>query len=155
MGWRAFSAQYQQNPIPAEGNLIRREWLRYYEQAPAVGPNDMLVISWDTAMKAEQLSDYTVGTMWLVKGNTCYLLDLMRAKLAFPQLKRAVLSARAKWPGASILVEDKGSGTSLIQQLREEHVSVISVKAVEDKITRLFATQPMFESGSVVFPKNA
>ena len=67
MGSMAFSAQYLQRPIPAEGNLIRREWLRYYQIAPQPAPEDLIVISLDTAMKATEIADYSVGTVWLMK----------------------------------------------------------------------------------------
>ena len=64
MGTMDFSAQYLQRPIPAEGNLIRREWLKYYQVPPDRQPKDMIVISWDTAMKSTELADYSVGTVW-------------------------------------------------------------------------------------------
>jgi len=90
-----------------------------------------------------------------VRGQTSYLLDLVRDKFEFPALKRAVLSTRQRFPSANILIEDKGSGMSLIQQLRAENIGVIAIKVLDDKITRLYATTPMFEAGSVLFPKQA
>ena len=155
MGEMTFSAQYQQRPVPLEGYLIKRAWLQYYDVPPDPQPNDMFVWSWDTALKASQLANYSVGTLWHVRGNTCYLREVIRDRYDFPSLKRAVLAARNRWPQSALLVEDKGSGTSLIQQLRTENVEVIAVQPVDDKITRLYATQPMFEGGSVVFPKQA
>ena len=155
MGTMAFSAQYLQRPVPLAGNLIKGSWFRFYDQAPRIEETDFLVISWDTAMKADQLADHSVGTIWLVRGQTSYLLDLVRDKFEFPALKRAVLSTRQRFPSANILIEDKGSGMSLIQQLRAENIGVISIKALDDKITRLYATTPMFEAGSVLFPKQA
>jgi predicted phage terminase large subunit-like protein len=155
MGSMAFSAQYQQRPVPAAGNLIRREWLKFYEHSPAPQPGDLLLISWDTAMTATELADYSVGTVWLAKGQTCYLLDLIRGRFDYPTLKRSVLHVREKWPNATILVEDKGSGTSLIQDLRHANVSVVQIKPEHDKVTRVFATQSLFEGGSVMFPRHA
>lgn len=114
MGTMDFSAQYLQRPIPAEGNLIKRDWLRYYQTPPARQPRDMIVISWDTAMKATELADYSVGTIWHVQDSKSYLLDLVRGRYDYPDLKRAVVSTKIRWPDGHILVEDKGSGTSLI-----------------------------------------
>ena len=114
MGTMAFSAQYLQRPMPLAGNLIKGSWFRFYDQAPRIEETDFLVISWDTAMKADQLADHSVGTIWLVRGQTSYLLDLVRDKFEFPALKRAVLSTRQRFPSANILIEDKGSGMSLI-----------------------------------------
>ena len=52
---------------------------------------DMIVISWDTAMKSTELADYSVGTVWHVQGNKFFLLDLIRGHYDYPELKRAVL----------------------------------------------------------------
>jgi len=155
MGTMDFSAQYLQRPIPAEGNLIKREWLKYYQVPPDRQPKDMIVISWDTAMKSTELADYSVGTVWHVRGNKFFLLDLVRGRYDYPELKRAVLSTKHRWPGGHMLVEDKGSGTSLIQDLRRDGVPVISIRPEGDKVSRLFANQAQFESGSVWFPQDA
>jgi predicted phage terminase large subunit-like protein len=155
MGSMAFSAQYLQRPVPAEGNLIKREWLRFSDLPSPGKSRDLVIASWDTALKATELSDYSVGTVWLVRGETCYLLDLVRARLEYPALKRAVLEMRARWRVAHTLIEDKGSGTTLIQDLHRENVKVIPIKAETDKETRLYSVQGKFEAGSVIFPKNA
>jgi predicted phage terminase large subunit-like protein len=155
MGLMDFSAQYLQRPIPAEGNLIKREWLKTYRTPPQPQPLDTFVISWDTAMKASEIADYSVGTVWHVQGDNCYLLDLIRNRFDFPDLKRAVMKQKEQWPSAQILIEDKGSGTSLIQELRHQQIAVIPIACKDDKVTRLFSTQPRFESGSVHFPEQA
>jgi predicted phage terminase large subunit-like protein len=155
MGLMDFTAQYLQRPIPAEGNLIKREWLRTYRTPPQPQPLDTFVISWDTAMKASEIADYSVGTVWHVQGDNCYLLDLIRNRFDFPDLKRAVMKQKEQYPSAHILIEDKGSGTSLIQELRHQQIAVISINCKDDKVTRLFSTQPRFESGSVHFPEQA
>jgi len=152
MGTMDFSAQYQQRPIPAEGNLIRREWLRYYDEPPRREPRDVIAISWDTAMKATEISDYSVATVWHFAGENCYLIGLVRGRYDYPTLKRLTLSIRQQFPDATVLIEDKGSGTSLIQDLRSEGMSVINVSPVADKVSRLYSTQALFEAGSVLFP---
>src|SRR5262249_27874567 len=91
MGLMDFSAQYLQRPTPAEGNLIKREWLKTYRTPPQSQPGDIFVISWDTAMKATEIADYSVGTVWHVQGDNCYLLDLIRKRFDFPDLKREVM----------------------------------------------------------------
>lgn len=155
MGTPLFSALYQQRPIPLEGNLIKRKWLRMYEVVPPQNANDLLVISWDTANKASELANHSVGTVWLVRGDICYLLDLVRGRWNFPELKSAVLALKARWPGAANLIEDKGSGTSLIQELRAVGIPVIAINPEADKITRLYTVGHMFEAGAVHFPKHA
>ena len=91
MGLMDFSAQYLQRPIPIEGNLIKRDWLKTYLVPPQPQPGDTYVISWDTAMKATGIADYSVGTVWHIQGDNCYLRDLIRNRFDFPELKRAVI----------------------------------------------------------------
>ena len=120
-------------------------------------PGDRLIASWDTALKANGTSDYTVGTIWLVRKDTCYLLERVRGRYDFPDLKRVVIAARDRWPGLETIVEDKGSGISLIQDLRRTNFAVtgITVTSKEDKIQRLASASTLFESGAVYFPINA
>src|SRR5262249_18410461 len=132
-----------------------REWLKPYRTPPQPQPGDIFVISWDTAMKGTEIADYSVGTVWHVQGDNCYLLDVIRNRFDFPDLKRAVIKQKEQWPSAHILIEDKGSGTSLIQELRHQQIAVIAINCKDDKVTRLFSTQPRFESGSVHFPEQA
>jgi predicted phage terminase large subunit-like protein len=155
MGTMDFSAQYQQQPIPAEGNLIKREWLKFYQTVPKRQLTDIIIISWDTAMKASELADYSVGTIWLVQHANTYLLDVVRGRYDYPNLKRAAIGTQVKWPGSHVLIEDKGSGTSLIQDLRSQNIPVIAIQPAGDKETRLFTNQAQFESGSVHFPQRA
>jgi len=155
MGSAAFSAQYLQRPIPAEGNLIKREWLAYYSRLPTPSWSSRVILSWDTAMKATEIADFSVGTAWLVDEQHCYLLEVVRARLDFPELRRAVLDQNLRLRPAAILVEDKGSGTSLIQDLRRYGLPVIAMPSEHDKITRLYTVQPKFESRSVFLPREA
>ena len=155
MGALHFSAQYQQEPIPLEGNLIKLQWFKEYDVAPTYTHNDKLAISIDTAMKGEQLADFSVATVWLVRGEHSFLIDLWRERVDYPNLKHAITRLRAKYPQASLLIEDKGSGTSLIQELRSGDVGVIAINPEGDKITRCSAISAQFEAGSVFFPKSA
>jgi predicted phage terminase large subunit-like protein len=155
MGELFFSAQYQQEPIPLAGNLIKAEWFKQYDVAPTYSYNDVLVISIDTAMKGAPSADYSVATVWLARGENSYLLDLWRERVDYPDLKRAVHGLREKYPTAALLIEDKGSGTSLIQDLRLENVTSIPINPEGDKVTRLAAVSVQFESGAVWFAKGA
>jgi predicted phage terminase large subunit-like protein len=115
----------------------------------------MIIISWDTAMKATETADFSVGTVWLVQKKNAYLLDLVRGRYDYPDLKRVVFDLHNRWPGSLVLVEDKASGTSLIQDLKSQQIPVIAVRAETDKVTRLCAVQAQFESGSIYFPQVA
>jgi predicted phage terminase large subunit-like protein len=106
-------------------------------------------------MKGDPAADYSVATVWLSRGNTSYLLDLWRERVDFPNLKRAVQRLREKHQGATLIVEDKGSGTSLVQELRANNNAVIPITPEGDKTTRLANASVQFEAGAVLFPRAA
>jgi predicted phage terminase large subunit-like protein len=152
-----FAAQYQQDPQPPSGNIVLRKWLKFY------GPNDkperfdQIIQSWDTANKDTELSNYSVCTTWGVTRENLYLLDVYRRKLDFPSLKRAVRELAALHKARLVLVEDKASGTSLIQELRAEHFSIVKeAPALDgDKPTKLNSQTAKIAGGFVLFPKEA
>jgi len=115
MGSFAFSSQYQQNPVPLDGSVVEWHWFGRY----SVVPNGAEIVqSWDCAAKATEFSDYSVCTTWAVVGSKCYLLDVYRKKLLFPELLAATIRLAEMWLPTTILVEDSSSGTALIQQLK-------------------------------------
>jgi phage terminase large subunit-like protein len=120
VGEYIFSTQYQQDPLLPEGGLIKREWLRFYnpEQLPKFFGH--IVQSWDTANKSGELNDYSVCTTWGLHEQKYYLLDVYRKRLTFPQLKRAVIELNQKHKPQKLVIEDKASGTALIQELESE-----------------------------------
>jgi hypothetical protein len=123
-----FSAQFQQSPIPLEGNLIKRDWIRYFSGNLPPKDGDYFVISWDTAMKASELADYSVGTVWRVqdRGRKINLVDLVRGRFEYPELVAAALALwrkwKVEWAHTHLVIEDKGSGSSLIQSLKTERI---------------------------------
>ena len=84
LGSHAFAAQYLQKPAPAEGSLIKKEWLRRYQTAPLNDRSHTIVQSWDTASKAGTMNDYSVCVTLLVKDRHLYVLDVYRQRLEFP-----------------------------------------------------------------------
>jgi predicted phage terminase large subunit-like protein len=116
---------------------------------------DEVVISWDTAMKATELSDYSVGTVWGIKGDFYYLLDLIRVRLDYPALRRKVVEICSQWPHATILIEDAGSGTSLVQDLSDQKIPAIAIRPEGDKIIRMSAQTAKIEAGAVHLPTQA
>ena len=152
-----FAAQYQQNPQPPEGNVVKREWLKFY--APDERPRvfDIVLQSWDTAVKDTELANFSVCTTWGIKDHKAYLLDVFRRRLSFPDIKRFVESLAELHNATVVLIEDKSSGSSLIQQLRSEGLSKVQASpALEgNKIMRLHGQTPKIEGGFVLFPKSA
>ena len=151
-----FASQYQQTPAPAGGGLVKESWFGRYD--PKDGPSsfDQIVQSWDTANKPAELADYSVCTTWGIKGSHFYLLNVLRKKLAYPDLKRAVVEQRALFNPTVILIEDRASGTQLIQDLIEAGLSMVTrFKPEGDKIMRLHAQTATIENGFVHLPREA
>ncbi len=155
MGSYAFAAQYQQRPSPIEGGLVKWDWFEFYA-LPKRQDGDQIVQSWDTALTANEASDYAVCTTWLVRNHTYHLVEVCRRRLEYPELKRAFKQRREMhWPD-TILVEDKGSGTALIQELREEYdLRPIAIQPDADKATRMMTQTSIIEAGHVLLPKDA
>jgi len=86
IGSRIFEAQYQQSPMPAEGNLFKATWLKRYPSTPPREAFSDVVQSWDTATKIGDANDYSVCTTWGICQNTYYLLDVLRDRWEFPDL---------------------------------------------------------------------
>src|SRR5215510_11915441 len=149
-----FTAQYQQNPQPPSGNIVKREWLKFYGPHDLPEKFDQILQSWDTANKDSELANFSVCTTWGLKDQRMYLLDVFRSKLNFPELKRAVRRLADLHHADVVLVEDKASGTSLIQELRADGFpKVQAAPAIEgDKIMRLHAQTAKIEGGFVRFP---
>ncbi|WP_310053788.1 phage terminase large subunit [Agrilutibacter niabensis] len=114
-----------------------------------------MVQSWDTANKESELADYSVCTTWGVKGKKTYLLHVLRKRMGYPDLKRTVIAQAETWNAKAVLIEDKASGTQLVQELRETMSRVKGIKCEGDKLMRMLAQTPEIENGNVLIPKQA
>ena len=156
MGSRAYSAQYQQAPMPAAGNFFKASWLKTYKTPPAI-ENLRIIHSWDVAMTNRETADYSVGTIWGITGeHHLYLLEVVRGRWELPDLKRQVLSTAERYRPEAILIEDVSVGTALLQEMRRDnHHNFIGCKAEKDKMTRAYSTQTTFEAGNVYLPEES
>ena len=128
IGSDAFSAQYQQTPVPPGGMMVKREWIKRYSELPPRSEWLLVLQSWDTATKGGPDNDWSVGTTWIfARGKRWYLIDVVRFRGDYPKLKAEVVSAAKKWKSHKILVEDKGTGTSLVQELKRQIAEIIAV----------------------------
>jgi len=152
-----FAGQYQQRPSPLGGGMVKAEWFKYYVPGQEPSKFDLVFQSWDTANKCTELSDFSVCTTWGSKNKRLYLLDVLRERLDYPQLKRAVVSQADSFHPNNILIEDKASGTQLIQELIRD--CVYGVMCYEpggmDKIMRLHTLTSTIENGFVHLPTEA
>ncbi len=156
MGSQAFSAQYQQAPVPAGGALIKDGWFRSYAQAPTPARGERVIQSWDTGTKAGPTNDYSACTTWLMQGRDYYLLDVLRKRLEYPDLRRKILSHAAAHSATAVLIEDAGTGAPLVQDLRREgKLRPIPIRPERDKIVRLEAQSAVIEAGHVLLPEKA
>lgn len=161
-GSRNWAALYQQRPKPAEGALIQRSWINRYNELPAEFLR--IVQSWDTAYKDKQINDPSVCTTWGETRHGYYLLHVFRARLLYPDVKRNVYSLSQRDNPQAVLIEDKASGQSLIQELREgiqvdgefyaPPVIAIDPQGV-NKVDRLVSVSSIFEAGMVWLPESA
>lgn len=154
MGGRGFQAQYQQEPVPQDGNIIKRGWIRYYNEPPE--EFDLVVASWDTASTTGDTSDFSVGTLWGLAGNSYYLLDVIRGQFEFTALRREVLGMQERNPDAITLIEETDTGRALAQDLRSTRdLRPILDPPRFDKTARLEAQSARFEAGDVLLPREA
>ncbi|MCC2646584.1 MAG: putative phage terminase protein, partial [Rickettsiaceae bacterium] len=153
LGSHNFAAQYLQEPVSNASSLIKAEDITFYTQLEEF---DFIVQSWDTAIKVASSNDYTVCTTWGVKENRYFLIDMLRSKFEYSELKRTIIEQAAKYRTNMVIIEDKASGQSIIQDLAiETNIHIKKYRPVKDKITRFAATIPYFESGRILIPENA
>jgi predicted phage terminase large subunit-like protein len=158
IGEFCFSAQYQQNPLSPVGNIIKWDWFEFYDHLPERGYGDLVVQSWDTAYKPGEHNDFSVCTTWLVKGNEYFLVHVLREHLNYPDLKRRVIDHGREYGASAIVIEDKGSGTSLIQDVRASVIDVpppIAFLPEGDKVTRMATESIRIEARQVHLPRKA
>jgi predicted phage terminase large subunit-like protein len=153
-GSLTFSAQYQQAPLPPQGNIVKREWLRFYIHRPA--QFDFIMASWDTASTLSESADFSVGTVWGAKGLDFYLLDLVRGRFEVPELRREVLRLAQQWRTDQTVIEDTDIGRAITQDLRRSgEWRAILRRPRFDKEARFLAQSARFESGQVHVPQDA
>lgn len=157
VGSQAWNALYQQRPSSKGGDIIKGAWFKRYSVLPRM---KRIIITADTAQKTKQHNDYSV---LLVAGvghdGGVYVLDLIRGKWEAPELEQKVSDVWNKYrsmPVHKVYVEDKSSGTSLIQNIqRKQRIPIEGVQVDTDKYTRVLGVQGYIESGYIYLPNDA
>ena len=155
-------AQYMQNPTSDASAIVKREWWKEWEEEDP--PQCEFVLqSWDTAFEKHNRADYSACTTWgvfyhpddsgIMQANII-LLNAMRARMEFPQLKKKALEEAREWEPDSIIIEKKASGAPLIYEMRSMGIPVqeFTPSKGNDKISRLNAVSDLFASGRVWVP---
>ena len=155
MGSRAFTCAFQGDPVPAEGNLIKAEWLQRYDKPPATF--DKVVCALDAAAKTGVRNDYSAIVKLGVTKNEFFVLDVWRAKVEFPALLRRVGRLHDEDPAPStIYVEDTSNATALIQALKAETtMPIVPVAAKGTKESRVEGITGTLEAKKVYLPTEA
>ena len=153
IGEAAWASQYQQRPAPAGGGIVQIGWFKRYSPNERPETFDRIIQSWDTANTIAEWSDYSCGTTWGLKDNRIYLLDVYRKRVQYPDLKRAVIAQAKLHKPTTIAVEDKASGTQLIQDLKRLGLSVEARKSTSDKRMRMSNQTSQIENGFVYIPR--
>ena len=156
-----WSAQYQQDPSAEEGAIVKREWWKVWEQERP--PQCAFIIqSWDTAFTKNERSDYSACTTWGVfymneneNDPHVILLDALKERLEFPELKTRALEMYKEWEPDAFIVEAKASGAPLVFELRRMGIPVQEFTPTRgnDKISRLNSVTDLFASGKVWAPR--
>lgn len=156
-GSRNWDALYQQRPRPGSGGIFQVDWFNVrYNHVPVEA--SICVHSWDTAQKENELNDPSALTVWrLGRGaHGYYLQESLAEKLIYPKLKQKVLAFAIRDEPDAILIEDKSSGTSLIQDLRNDtSLPIIAIEPEGDKVFRASEVSARCEAGLVHLPMTA
>jgi predicted phage terminase large subunit-like protein len=159
-----WTAQYMQEPTSEEGALLKRDWWQLWEKED---PPDMefVIQVWDTAHETKNNNDYSACTTWGVWYNEeshrheLMLLNAIKARWEFPQLKEIVLEQYKEWEPECLLVEKKAAGAPLIQELRQMDIVVEEYSpsrgaagVSNDKRSRVNSVSPLLFDGIVWAP---
>ena len=156
IGSRVFAAQYQQNPTPPDGNMIKAAWLGRYDTAPERKTFQRVVLSCDPAGKAGIHNDYTAITVVGVREKSLHVLQVSRGHWTVMQMREQIVALAALWQVDLVIVEDTSSGMGLIQLLKEvPRLDVVGRKPDTDKVTRMSRQQGRFEAGRILLPTEA
>jgi predicted phage terminase large subunit-like protein len=161
----SWAGQYQQRPAPIEGNLIKRNEVRYYGGIdPRTGqPDEKLpetfdrkIISCDCAFKDLATSDFVAIGVIGIKGRKRFLLNVVNQHLDAAATEAEIRRQRdVHRPVNAVLVEDKANGPSVIQRLKVNVPGVVEINPQGGKVARMFAAAPEWQAGDWYVDRNA
>lgn len=170
-----YQTQYQQNPAPASGVIIKREWIKYWKPKGVVLPPvtfrndageileativdlpekfDRIRQSWDATFKDSKAADRVAGVVGAFAGAECYLIDGIAEKMSFTKTLNAIRDMVVKQPQTTgVYIEDKANGSAILDTLRAEITGLLGVNPEGGKEARLWACEPRFAAGQIYFP---
>ena len=148
------ASQLQQRPVPLGGGLVKKSWLKWYSVPQAAADFDKVITSWDLSFGAG--GDYTVGTVWGIRNQDKYLLDMYRGQWDIVQQIEHILKALTLYPNTyANLVEDRANGRGVVDMLKRHIARLVPVNPMGDKESRLVACCPEIEGGYVYLPNHS
>jgi len=156
-----FSSQYMQSPTMLGGDIIKGSWFGRYSILPPIKYRKIYA---DTAQKTKEHNDFSVFECWgLGNDNRMYLIDMIRGKWEAHELKKRAIDfwrkhAEIRDYGTlrEIAVEDKASGTGLIQEIKSEaRIPIRAIQRDTNKLTRIMDVQSHIESGYIMIPEES
>jgi len=151
-GSRFWNSQYQQNPLPEEGEIVKRFWFKFWDRLPE--RFEEIAQTWDLTFKNTEEADFVSGQIWGRIGADRYLLDEVHDRMSFTDTLTAFKNLTGKWPTARRkLVEDKANGPALESVLKHKISGIIMIDPCGNKTARLWAATPSMESGNVYVPR--
>lgn len=159
LGSYAYAGQYLQSPVPKGGGILQASWWREWI-TKALPPCDYILQVYDTAFKVGSQNDYSARTTWGIflynNRPNIILLEAMNLRLTLPDLKAEAIESYNEYDPDIVLIEDKASGISLIQELKRTGMRIKALKrgAGDDKVSRAHIASVMLEQGVVWYPKD-
>ena len=155
-----WNAQWMQNPTSEEGSIIKREWWNVWAE-DHIPKLHNVIQSYDTAFLKKETADYSAITTWGVfyptqdSGPNLILLDALKGRYEFPELKRVAKEQYDYWKPETVVIESKASGLPLTYELRKMNIPVVNFSPSKgnDKHARVNAVAPLFESGQIWAPE--
>jgi len=141
-----FEGQYQQSPVPHEGNMVKREWVNIVQKLPEDEFLSTTIMSCDTAIKTGDNNDYSAICVFHVYGEKIYLVHIERGRWPYDVLAGKVRSAYQEFNPDHLLIEDKGSGSSLIGSLKSSGIDATPVMPQGSKEERVLRNLAPFET---------
>lgn len=156
-----FSSQYQQEPIIAGGQVIKREWFTYYQTNINYNYKKIVIAS-DTAISIKESSDYSCFMVGgVTQDNKLHILEMLHGKWEYPDLKKVAVEIYNKWQldkrttsASAIYIENRASGQQLIQDFKKIGLPVRPIEVTKDKLTRVEEVLDYIASGQVMLPEN-
>ena len=157
MGEHDFEAQFNQQPVPPGGAIIKNAWIKRYTEPPGPAKTEAIIQSWDTAYEGDESNSYSVCTTWAKCPDGYYLLDVWRDRPGFADLVAQVYAQMAKWKAKLVIVEKKASGISLIEVINKPgHMPWLHhISPVKGKVERAQQQTVKFEQGRIWLPTEA